>query len=310
MSFIAENVAKPLVPAAVEVLDLHRTYNNSEAVNGLRFSVPEGACYGLFGRNGAGKSTTIKCLLNHVRPTSGTVKVFGMDPAKHEVAVKKRVGYVPELVAFYPWMKVVDVLDYHSSFYDTWSKETEQDLIRRFDLDPKKKVSDMSKGMRSQLALICAVSSQPDLLLLDEPTSGLDPVVRREFLQAVIGIFLDSVPGRKTVLVSTHLINEWEGLIDEFTIVDKGRALVSMNSEEARSTHRKYHLKWNSGSIPDALGQMGEIQNRQGGSCTLFTTNYSEEQQRAVESLHPDSVQTEALSLEEIFVSSTQKSRG
>lgn len=310
MSSVTNDVSTGAVPKAVEVIDLHRRYQKQEAVNGLTFTVPEGTCYGLFGRNGAGKSTTIKCLLNHVRPTSGTVRVFGMDPAKDEVAVKKRVGYVPETVAFYPWMKVADVLDYHATFYKTWSRDIQNDLIARFDLDPIKKVSDMSKGMRSQLALICAVSSQPDLLLLDEPTSGLDPVVRREFLQAVIGTFLDSMPGRKTVLVSTHLINEWEGLIDEFTIVDKGRALVSMNSEQARAAYRKIHLKWSNGSIPDALGQMGEVQQRQGGNCTLFCSDPTDEVLAKIQSLRPDSIETEALSLEEIFVASTIKSRG
>src|SRR5262245_19749627 len=98
--------------AAIEITNLVRRYGRTDAVNGLSLRVQPGRCYGFFGRNGAGKTTTIKCLLNLLRPTSGTVNVFGQDPARHEVAVKSRLAYVPDQVGFYPWMTVQDTLEY------------------------------------------------------------------------------------------------------------------------------------------------------------------------------------------------------
>ena len=99
----------------IDITDLHRRYGKLDAVHGLSLRVRPGRCYGFFGRNGAGKTTTIKCLLNLLRPTSGSVRVFGIDPRKDEVAVKSRLAYVPDLVAFYPWMTVRDALNYQAS---------------------------------------------------------------------------------------------------------------------------------------------------------------------------------------------------
>src|SRR6185295_18298744 len=138
-------------------------------------TVRAGCCYGFFGRNGAGKTTTIKCLLNLLRPMSGTVRVLGLDPQRDEVAVKSRLAYVPDAVAFYPWMTVRAVLDYSASFRTRWNQETERALLSQFRLDERQKASQLSKGQRTQLALIAAICAEPDLLVLDEPTSGLDP---------------------------------------------------------------------------------------------------------------------------------------
>ncbi len=204
----------------IEVRELTRRYGRQEAVNGLNLTVAPGRCYGLFGRNGAGKTTTIKCLLNLLRPDSGTVRLFGMDPAKEEVPVKSRLAYVPDNIAFHPWMSIRNLFDYLASFRERWDTDTEQDLTSRFELQEGRKVSTLSRGERMQVALIGAICPAPELLILDEPTSGLDPLVRREFIRTVIGSFQEGDPTKRTVLVSTHLISEFEGLIDEFTIID------------------------------------------------------------------------------------------
>ncbi|MCA9440186.1 MAG: ABC transporter ATP-binding protein, partial [Candidatus Omnitrophica bacterium] len=184
---------------AIEIRGLVRKFRSTEAVNGLDLTVQRGRCYGFFGRNGAGKTTTIKCILNHLRPTSGIIRVFGIEPQRDEVAVKSKLTYVPENVAFYPWMTVRGMLDYAASFREHWSRRLEEDLIERFGLDVKKKISGLSKGMRAQLALLCAVCPEPEMLLLDEPTSGLDPIVRREFIRTVIGAYQEGDPGNRTV---------------------------------------------------------------------------------------------------------------
>jgi ABC-2 type transport system ATP-binding protein len=223
----------------IEIRSLVRRFGRHDAVNGLSLRVQPGRCYGFFGRNGAGKTTTIKCLLNLLRPTSGTVRVFGLDPRHDEVAVKSRLAYVPDNVAFYPWMTVRDVLDYTASFRVQWNRETEANLLSRFRLDPGRKTNGLSKGQRTQLALVAAICPEPELLVLDEPTSGLDPIVRREFIQTVIGAYQDGDPDRRTVFVSTHLISEFEGLIDEFTIIEGGRELLTLEADAARGRFEK-----------------------------------------------------------------------
>ena len=233
----------PTTPV-IEIRDLVRRYGRTDAVNGLSLRVQPGRCYGFFGRNGAGKTTTIKCLLNLLRPTSGEARVFGLDPARHEVPVKSRLAYVPDNVAFYPWMTVRGTLDYFASFRAHWNRETERALLDQFRLDPRQKTSHLSKGQRTQLALITAVCPEPELLVLDEPTSGLDPIVRREFIQTIIGAYQEGEPGRRTVLVSTHLISEFEGLIDEFTIIEQGRAVLSLGGRRARERYQKIYARF------------------------------------------------------------------
>ena len=119
---------------AIQIDDLTYAYGKADAVRNLSLTVRPGRCYGLFGRNGAGKTTTMKCLLNLLRPQSGQVRVFGMDPAKREVDVKRRLAYVPDQVAFYPWMSIRETLDYLASFRDNWNHKTEQELLQRFDM--------------------------------------------------------------------------------------------------------------------------------------------------------------------------------
>ena len=223
----------------IEIEQLVRRFGRHDAVNGLSLRVQPGRCYGFFGRNGAGKTTTIKCLLNLLRPTSGRVRMFGLDPRRDEVAVKSRLAYVPDQVAFYPWMTVRETLNYMASFRARWNRQTEKALLERFRLDVRQKTSHLSKGQRTQLALAGAICGEPELLVLDEPTSGLDPIVRREFIQTVIGAYQDADPGNRTVFVSTHLISEFEGLIDEFTIIDAGREVLTLESDAARGRFEK-----------------------------------------------------------------------
>src|SRR5215813_6089202 len=142
---------------AIEIEHLTYAYGRqAEAIRDFNLKVQAGRCYGLFGRNGAGKTTTIKCLLNLLRPQRGTVRVFGLDPAGQEVEVKRRLAYVPDQVAFYPWMSVRETLDYLASFRARWNRKTEQELLDRFRLDPNQRTAALSKGQRTQVALIAA----------------------------------------------------------------------------------------------------------------------------------------------------------
>ena len=285
----------------IEIKGLTYVYSRGEAVHDFNLKVMPGKCYGLFGRNGAGKTTTMKCLLNLLRPRKGSVRVFGFDPSKDEVEVKRRLAYVPDFVAFYPWMTVRETLDYLASFRTKWNRRTEIDLLERFRLDEGQKAGALSKGQKTQVALIAAVCPEPELLLLDEPTSGLDPIVRREFIETVIGAYQEGDPGKRTILVSTHLITEFEGLIDEFTIMDRGREVMSLGADEARERYQKIRARFPKAApasdFPGALHV-----KRDGRELELIANGGAD---GIVEQLHgmgPDEVVREGLTLEEVFV--------
>jgi ABC-2 type transport system ATP-binding protein len=291
--------------AAIEVRGLVRKFKRTDAVDGLNLRVEPGRCYGFFGRNGAGKTTTIKCLLNLIRPTAGTIKVFGLDPARADVAVKSRLAYVPDFVAFYPWMTVRQALDYCAAFRSRWNVDTERALLDQFRLDQRQKTTHLSKGQRTQLALIAAICPEPELLVLDEPTSGLDPIVRREFIRTVIGAYQEGAPGRRTVFVSTHLISEFEGLIDEFTIIDRGREVLSLDADTARERYQKIYARFGT-DVPDfALPGVQHVR-RHGREIEVVTTGNPGAVLDQLRARAPEDVRSEALTLEEIFVSTLQ----
>jgi ABC-2 type transport system ATP-binding protein len=294
---------------AIDINRLVRRFGRTDAVDGLSLRVPSGRCYGFFGRNGAGKTTTIKCLLNLLRPTSGEVRIFGLDPARREVDVKSRIAYVPDAVAFYPWMSVRDTLDYFASFRTRWNRQTERALLDQFRLDARQNVSHLSKGQRTQLALITAICAEPELLILDEPTSGLDPIVRREFIQTVIGAYQDSEPGRRTVFVSTHLISEFEGLIDQFTIIERGREVLTLDADAARERYQKIYARF--AGEPPAIDLGGaQLLRRRGREIEVVVNGHAADVMARLRARAPETLSMEALTLEEIFVATLQPGGG
>jgi ABC-2 type transport system ATP-binding protein len=290
---------------AIHIENLSYAYGRAEAVHDLTLTVQPGRCYGLFGRNGAGKTTTMKCLLNLLRPQRGQVRMFGLDPASHEVEVKRRLAYVPDQVAFYPWMSVRETLDYLASFRAHWNRKTEQELLGRFRLDPAQRTGGLSKGQRTQVALIAAVCPETDLLVLDEPTSGLDPIVRREFIETVIGAYQEGNAGNRTILVSTHLITEFEGLIDEFTIIDQGRPVLTLASDHARESYQKIRARF--AQSPPELDLQGALRvRRDGRELELIANGAGAELLERLRQHNPEALTTESLTLEEIFVATLQ----
>jgi len=286
---------------AIHIENLSYAYGRAEAVHDLTVTVQPGRCYGLFGRNGAGKTTTMKCLLNLLRPQNGQVRVFGLDPVKDEVAVKRLLSYVPDQVAFYPWMSVRETLDYLASFRPHWNGKMERELFERFGLNPAQRAGSLSKGQRTQVALIAAVCPETDLLVLDEPTSGLDPIVRREFIETVIGAYQEGVPGKRTILVSTHLITEFEGLIDEFTIIDRGRTVLTLDSDQARRRYQKIRARF--AQSPPELDLKAALRVRRNGrELELIANGAEDELLERLQQHNPEALSTEALTLEEIFV--------
>jgi ABC-2 type transport system ATP-binding protein len=198
-------------------------------------------------------------------------------------------------------MTVRGVLDYFAAFRPSWNRALEAELLRQFRLDLRQRAAHLSKGQRTQLALITAICPEPELLVLDEPTSGLDPIVRREFIQTVIGAYQEGDPGNRTVFVSTHLISEFEGLIDQFTIIEAGKDVLTLDADAARGRFQKVHARFV--EPPARLDLGGAVVTRRGRELEVLANGNTHELIERIRAHAPETVTTESLSLEEIFVS-------
>jgi ABC-type multidrug transport system ATPase subunit len=222
--------------AVVEVKDLSRSFGNKTALDGVSFRATPGQVHGLVGANGAGKTTLLKHLLGLLRATTGSVRVFGLDPVRDPVGVLSRVGYLSEEHELPEWMRVDELMRYSQSFHPTWDASYARELLETFALDPAKKVKELSKGMRAQAGLITAVAHRPELLILDEPSSGLDAVVRRDILDAIVRAVADD--GR-TVIFSSHLLDEVERMSDHVTMIQNGRVTLSGVLDDVRGAYQR-----------------------------------------------------------------------
>lgn len=207
----------------LEVANLCKTYP-AFRLRDVSFCVEPGAIMGFIGRNGAGKSTTIKAVLNLVHPDSGTVRMFDMDFYENELACKQSLGVVLGGVGFYANKKVRTVTDVTRRFYSQWDEEKYRHYLKLFELDEGKKISQLSAGMRVKYMLALALSHNARLLILDEPTSGLDPVSRDELTELFHGV-VES--GERSILFSTHITSDLEKCATHVTMIQNGQILCS-----------------------------------------------------------------------------------
>lgn len=211
------------------------------------FEVPLGSIVGLVGQNGAGKSTLIKCGLGLVRPDKGIVAVAGEDCSDRKTeTLKKLAGYVPETECFYEWMTVAEKLAFVRNYYPTWDLEYEKELVERYQLNAKKKLKHLSKGMRAKVSLILALAFRPRVLILDEPTSGLDPVMKAEFLDELCRLVeKKDVDG---ILISSHILSEIAKIAHRIVVLQNGKILADQDCRELREGWRKASFNTNSDS--------------------------------------------------------------
>jgi ABC-2 type transport system ATP-binding protein len=219
----------------ISVSALTRRFGATTALAAVSLSLPRGTVYGLVGANGAGKTTFIKHLLGLLRAESGLVRVFGLDPVADPVAVLSRIGYLSEENDLPGWMRVEELIRYSRAFYPAWDDAYAEELRRTFALDATAKIQTLSKGQKARAGLLLALAHRPELLVLDEPSSGLDPIVRRDILGAVIRTIADE--GR-TVLFSSHLLDEVEQVADHVTMINQGRIVLSGRLDAIKESHR------------------------------------------------------------------------
>lgn len=207
----------------LEVRGLSKAYKDF-SLEGVDLRLPRGAVMGLVGTNGAGKSTTLKLILNLIRRDAGSVTVFGLDNIRDEQAVKERVGVVFDECFFHDSLTPAQVSKVMRRIYRTWEEPYFFSLTDRFALPRKKTIKEFSRGMKMKLSIAVAMAHRPQLLLLDEPTSGLDPIVRSEILDLFRDFIQDENNG---VLLSSHITSDLEKIADYITYIDQGRVLLT-----------------------------------------------------------------------------------
>ncbi|MCU1411598.1 MAG: transporter related protein [Rhodoglobus sp.] len=207
--------------AVIQASGLRKNFGRVNALDGLNLSVDAGEVHGFLGPNGAGKSTTIRVLLGLMRASGGEVAVLGKDPWRDAVEIHKRLAYVPGDVSLWPNLSGGETIDLLTGLYGGADPQLRTELIKDFDLDPRKKARSYSKGNRQKVALIAAFARRADLYVLDEPTSGLDPVMEAVFTAQVQRVKSEGA----TVLLSSHILSEVEELCDRVTIIRAGLAV-------------------------------------------------------------------------------------
>ena len=212
----------------LEVRDLHKAYP-AFALKGISFDVPQGAIVGFIGRNGAGKSTTLKSVLGLVHPDGGTVRAFGLDYAANEAAIRRRIGVVLGGIDFYPKKRVGVITDVTRRFYSNWDETKYRHYLKLFSIDESKRVDQLSSGMKVKYLLALALSHNAKLLILDEPTSGLDPVSRDELAELFRAIVAD---GQRSILFSTHITSDLEKCASHITFIKDGEIFHSSTVAE------------------------------------------------------------------------------
>jgi ABC-2 type transport system ATP-binding protein len=191
------------------------------------------------GRNGAGKTTTIRMLLGLLKPDGGSIRVLGLDPAKHEIEVRKRVGYLAEDQQMFGWMKIEEIVRFMAPFYPTWDHELANRYARQFELPPRAKIKHLSKGQVVRLGLLLALAHRPELVILDDPALGLDPIMRKEFNRDLI----THLQGEgRTVFYSSHLLYEVEPVADMIAIIDHGALVKQAPTETLREQVKRIVL--------------------------------------------------------------------
>lgn len=285
--------------SVIEIAWLHKSFDKAAVLKGIDFSVSRGSVVGLLGKNGSGKSTLLKCLLGLLRPSGGTIRVFGEDPWELSAAAKSQLGYAAQEVSLYPWMRVGQVIEYTAAFYSNWDHDTANGLAERWELPFDERVGPMSLGQQQKLSLVLALGHRPDLLVLDEPVASLDPSARREFLSTILEIA--SSPDR-TVLFSTHITSDLERVADHVAVLQDGRISYFDELDELKESVKRLRIR-SENDLPASFSVAGALRCEVSGRDALVAVPMvGDELLAELTSLWNAEVSVEDLSLEDIFL--------
>jgi len=285
--------------SVIELVGVQKGFGRKEVLRGIDLSVPAGTIMGLIGKNGAGKSTMLKCILGLLRIDSGRSAVFGELSWNLSAPTKQRIGYVPQTMAGFRWMKAETWLEYSGAFYETWNKDKVKSLLTEWDLDPGARISRLSEGERQKLSIIQALGHEPDLFIFDEPVASLDPIARRQFLKELIDLSMDE---NKTMLFSTHITSDLERVAADVAILKDGRIAYQGDLATLQDRVQRLHIQSNR-DLPDPLPIKTAIHAViRGPSATVTVNGLEENEVRNLEEALAASISVEHLNLEDIFL--------
>jgi len=280
---------------------LTKHYGPVVGLEGLDLEVRAGEVLGYLGPNGAGKTTTIRLLLGLIKPTAGRAEIFGLDVQAEKVAVHAQVGYVPGEATLWPSLTGAETLHLLARMHGETDAAYRDQLIRRFDFDPSRKVRAYSKGNRQKINLIAALASRADLLILDEPTAGLDPLMEQAFRQSV----LEAKDNGQTVFLSSHVLSEAEALCDRIAILRGGRlveigTLAQMRHLSAVTVEASFP-----GTPPPGVDRVAGVSGVQvtGHHLTCQVRGPIDGLLGVLAAGHPETLLSREPSLEELFLS-------
>ena len=222
-----------MIMNAIEISGLTKSYDGFKLDN-ISFNVPQGSIMGFIGQNGAGKTTTIKLLLGLIKRDSGSIKMLGLDNIKHEQEVKSQIAAVFDDIPFHDQLTAAQLSTVLADIFSQWDKAVYSEYLDRFNLPHRKKIGQLSKGMRMKLQIAAALSHHAKLLIMDEATTGLDPVVRNEILDIFLEYLQDD---QNSILLSSHITSDLEKIADSVTFIDKGKILLTGVKDDVVGTH-------------------------------------------------------------------------
>ena len=292
---------------AIKIEGLHFSYGRKKVLRGVDLEVPVGSIFGFLGRNGSGKTTTIKILLGLLKPDAGVCKIGGLDSQKDTMAVRRSVGYMAEDQQMFGWMKLEQIIKWVGSFYPGWDEKFAREMVDLLELPRDTRVKNLSKGQNSRLALLLALGHRPKIVILDDPTLGLDPIARKDFLRYVIGLLQSN---GVTVFFSSHLLYEIEPVADYVAILEDGVIVKTGKTDELRQSVKKILLR-SAGDIE--FGGVGGILDvaKMGERIAVTIEDYSEAKREAIEKKSGCAAVDEVdLNLDEIFEAFVIGNRG
>ncbi|MBR1750484.1 MAG: ABC transporter ATP-binding protein [Ruminococcus sp.] len=243
---------------AIEIKNVTKKYDGF-TLDDISFNVPKGSIMGFIGQNGAGKTTTIRSLLNIIPIDKGEIRLLGLDHAKDEMTIKKRIAVVFDELPFHENFTAKNMARIFEGLYPEWDNKVFGSYLERFDLPFTKKIGQFSKGMKMKLQIACALSHSAELLVMDEATTGLDPVVRDEILH----IFMEYLQsGERSILMSSHITSDLEKIADSVAFIDGGKLLLTGYKDEILETHGIIKCsKEQAGSIDSELTVSTRVNN-------------------------------------------------
>ncbi len=284
----------------IEMCNLTRYFGRKCAVNNVNLTIPRGSVFGFLGRNGSGKTTTIRMLLGLLEPTRGSARVLGCDSRDLSPAIRARIGYLAEGHKLYGWMRVREAERFQSAFHTRWNRTLFANILDYFRLARDAHVRTLSRGERAGLCLALTLATEPELLILDDPALGLDPVARRALVESMIYVTRES---DRTILFSSHMLSDVERVADRIAILDRGRVRAYCRLDTFRDRVRRFVLRFATAppELPDIPGLLHTV--RSDNEVSLTVVNPDERTERVIGDLGADGVERVSIDLEDAFIS-------